>query len=298
MNSDQLDYFLLVYNTQSIQKAAAIVPMSPQGMAKSIKALEQELGAPLFTREPNGKRSPTEYAQVFREFALMSQAEMDRTLLRFVQIRAREQKTIRLASALGLSGLFGNECIDVFRRKRPDVAFELRETDDLTCDELVASGACDLGLTLSPFGDGLTTIPLASERVYAWVSTVNPLSQRTALLPADLASTRVALFGQRQKLDASVRAAVRQEGFELQSVTYSPEVFWHYNLALENRAIGITVEHLTTLPMFTDNPNVVALPIQDMNWTYGISHEYGRVLYEHEQAFFDYAIAYARKHCA
>ena len=62
MNRDQISYFEMLYKEQNIIRAAARVPMSTQGLGKSIRALEREFEVPLFEIKPNGGRTPTPYA--------------------------------------------------------------------------------------------------------------------------------------------------------------------------------------------------------------------------------------------
>lgn len=53
MNQRQLSYFLEVYKQRSISTAAQSLFISPQGLSKTILALENELGVKLFTRSKN-----------------------------------------------------------------------------------------------------------------------------------------------------------------------------------------------------------------------------------------------------
>ena len=57
MNSEQLYYFQLAYSEGNFSAAARRVPMSLQGLTKSIRALERELGVTLFVPDPDGTGS-------------------------------------------------------------------------------------------------------------------------------------------------------------------------------------------------------------------------------------------------
>ena len=61
MNQRQLKYFLEVYSTKSISKAAANLFVTPQGISKTIAALEKELNVSLFEHYHN-RIAPTKYA--------------------------------------------------------------------------------------------------------------------------------------------------------------------------------------------------------------------------------------------
>ena len=68
MNSEQLKYFELTYQERNYSAAARMVPVSPQGLTKAIRALEKELGVTLFEPDSNGMPQPTPYAQELYEF--------------------------------------------------------------------------------------------------------------------------------------------------------------------------------------------------------------------------------------
>ena len=69
MNTEQLYYFELAYTEGSFSAAARKVPVSHQGLTKSIRSLERELGVTLFAPDPDtGLPAPTPYAQELYEF--------------------------------------------------------------------------------------------------------------------------------------------------------------------------------------------------------------------------------------
>ena len=61
MNQKQLRYFWEVYQTCNIQQAADKLHISRQGVSKTLRQLEQELGQPLFLRTAQGLE-PTDFA--------------------------------------------------------------------------------------------------------------------------------------------------------------------------------------------------------------------------------------------
>ncbi len=58
MNIRQLQYFVAVYNQKSFKHTAEYFSVSPQGINKMIKSLEEELEEKLFQRKGNTPHRP------------------------------------------------------------------------------------------------------------------------------------------------------------------------------------------------------------------------------------------------
>ena len=50
MNDRQLNYFIMVAEEKNLGRAAERLPLSLSALSRQIQSLEEELGAPLFTR--------------------------------------------------------------------------------------------------------------------------------------------------------------------------------------------------------------------------------------------------------
>lgn len=62
MNWNQLRYVLTIAEEKSITRAAQRLYLTQPSLSLSLKALEEELGTPLFTRGPTGWSPPTRAA--------------------------------------------------------------------------------------------------------------------------------------------------------------------------------------------------------------------------------------------
>lgn len=103
MNIDEIRYFLAVYESSSISKAAEEMHISSQGLGKSLKRLEQKLGVRLFVRTPMGIVPTEEATYLADKFAAMERMYDD--VRRYLKMRAseggKERFFIGRESALG-----------------------------------------------------------------------------------------------------------------------------------------------------------------------------------------------------
>lgn len=295
MYTEQLEYFKLAYGSGSFSAAAKQVPMSSQGLAKSIRALEAELGVELFTPDKAGALKPTAYADALIEFTRTYDNGFKTLLEAFEHIRATETHTVRLGASLGIIGLLGHTFLDGFRRKHPDVIVEINEESDAACDEHLKLGATDLALTLAPFDREFDTEPLYSAPICFWVPVKSALGDREKLTIADLEGEAIAMPGKDFKCYRSIIDACDAAGVEPKDIVPSSEIFWLYEYAVDGRGLGFSVGPHADLPMFQISDKVRCVPLEGFSWTFGLSRMRGRVLEAHEQHLHDYLAARIRK---
>ena len=131
MNLAQLEYFEAVYARRSYATAAKDIPMSHQGLLKSMVALQGELGVPLFcTAEGSSTVAPTSYAEAFHAFAVDVQARQSALETEFERI-SRAGNTIRLGASTGVLGLLGIGFLGTFREGNPQIDVIEEEVADL-----------------------------------------------------------------------------------------------------------------------------------------------------------------------
>ena len=295
MYTEQLDYFMLAYRYRSFSAAVKQVPMSSQGLTKSIRALENELGVTLFAVDANGRLNPTPFADELQKFA--SQFDENRTCLAeaFERIRALERHEIRLGTSLGIIGLFGPGFLESFHSSHPDTHVTINEDSDDVCEANLARGTYDLAFTLAPYDPDFETEELFATRVCFWVPSADSLANRGELSVADLAGRTIAIPGKDFKCYRSLLSECDAAGIEIAEIVPSSEIFWIYEYALHGSGLGFTIEPHTQLPMFQTSEEVVAIPCKELSWRFGISRLKGRDSTPPEQAFCTYTVEYARK---
>lgn len=137
--------FLSVLDTQSIQRSATLLCLSPSAVSHQIRKLENELGRSLFERTKTGMR-PTQEATKLKDDMLPVLAALN-NLLSGENSQHRLEGTIRLACLDRLAHELVPNIIR-FRKLYPDVEFTLDTTSSARMRQLMQSGMADFGLSI------------------------------------------------------------------------------------------------------------------------------------------------------
>lgn len=146
MNPTSFLYFLTVCKTCSFSKAAELLYISPQGVSKAIKKLEDELQCALFVRTPEGLILTAsgeilkKHAQIItEEYALLKK-----------DLSELNKKEVILGTTLGVYQVLHLPLLKILQEKYPDFSISYIESWDLQCEENVYDHIYDLALTSGP----------------------------------------------------------------------------------------------------------------------------------------------------
>lgn len=293
MNLAQLEYFEAVYEKRSYAAAARSIPMSHQGLIKSLTALRTELGVPLFcASEGSSVVEPTPYAEALHAFAADVSTGRAALAAEFERI-TRTGNTVRLGAATGVLGLLGISFLDSFRAKYPQVSVVEEELADLRCDEGLAQGRFDLALTVLPFDDAFETRPLYEMDRYVWLSRTDRLARAETVRVEDLVGRHVGVMGPAFKNYGGLLELAASHGVEFASLDAAAEMLWLSRYAHNTGRVAFTAKHVARL--FEQDEAIVARPFAGLPWGFGISWARGRTLSEQEAALVEHCLAHARR---
>ena len=301
MNSDQLRYFELTYTEKSYSAAARRIPVSHQGLTKSIRALERELGVPLFETDGGSPTPvPTPYAHEFYEYVQVLKSNTRLLYEAFDRLRGQERFTVRLGCSLGVLNAFGPELIDDFVAAHPNVEVPYWESNDALCEEGLREGRYDVALCVSPAAQGCEGETLYESPMYFWLRRDDPLvaglaeEGRSSLRVEDLAGRDIAIPGTGFKCLTHLRAAAAAHAIELGRVFELSEIFQLYGYAVEGRVLGFANGTLVDMPVFRRDDTVVALPVEGLTWGFSIERLATHALGEAERWLWNWCLAAAR----
>lgn len=291
MNLVQLGYFEAVLEKGSYAAAAKAIPMSHQGLMKSMSALQKELGVPLFvSREGSSALVPTAYATALASYAACVREGHDRLTAEFARI-ARQGSVLKLGASTGVLGLLGIGFLSRFREAHPGVSLVEEELPDLRCDEGLSDGTFDLALTVMPCDEAFETTPLYETDRYVWVRRSDELAKKDVLHVEDLAGRHVGVVGPKFKNYTELLDLAAAHDVELASVDTSTELFWLSTYAHKPGCVAFTARHV--LPLFERDGEIVARRFEGLPWGFGVSWLRGRELLEGECAFVEHCREFA-----
>ncbi|TBW34862.1 LysR family transcriptional regulator [Siculibacillus lacustris] len=148
----QLAAFLEVAETASFSEAASRLSLSQPALSRTIRVIEETLGARLFDRDtrnvaltPAGHELAPIAARIVREFD-SSFSE----LARFVTGRSGR---VVIATLPSMAAVLLPGAIARFRETRPDVDFQILDAHSGAVQDAVADGRAEIGLTARPSPD-------------------------------------------------------------------------------------------------------------------------------------------------
>ena len=299
MNSEQLRFFELAYTEGSFSAAARRVPVSHQGLTKSIRALEKELGVRLFDADPDtGMPVPTCYAHELYEFACVYSSNVRLLNESFERLKEQERYTVRLGCSLGVLGAYGPSLLDDFSAAHPNVQVSYWESNDSLCEQGLTSGQYDIALCVEPVTAGCEGRVLYRSPMYFWLQRTDPLARRAAagetLRVEDLAGRDIALPGRGFKCFDQLKRALSDCGVQAGRFFEMSEIFQLYGYAVAGRGLGFSNGTLVDLPVFRCDDSVVAVPVEGLTWGFAIERLATHALGEAERQLWDWCCAAAR----
>lgn len=258
MDTRNIQYFMAVYEHLHFTRAAEELGISQPTLSQQIRALENELGIPLFDRI--GKKVVvTEAGKMFKHYGTkMLQAEMD-IKTAATELKLGNQGEIRLAALpsdldFRLVPLFVR-----FKTKYPDTRLQVIST--IFAHEEVLSHKVDLGIGLQGLADDrLTRIPLGSEPYHLFVHADSKLARRKRISLEDLKTQPLVMYPKGYVGRDLVDATCRKLGFELSTAMETASAA--SLLQLVSAGIGATIQPAGLIRQNgKDYPDIVAIPL-------------------------------------
>lgn len=205
MEVRQLQIFRTLAEELNFTRTAELVHTVQSNVTAQIKALEDELGTPLFDRL--GRRvTLTDAGRRFQPFADQALLAMEQGQ-RAMQAGAAPSGPLRIGAPESVLTYRLPQVLRAYRRRFPHVELIFRPYYDTTVCSMLETGKFDLAIQMSdaPPNPAFKSIRLRTEKVFLLSEPSHPLAKRRAVKPVDLARQMLLLTeagcSYREKLD-------------------------------------------------------------------------------------------------
>lgn len=252
-----MDCFCTITREKSITKASKVLYMSPQGLSKIIKNIENELGAKLLIRTSSGIEL-TESGQCFYEKIskiLSDYRDMKNDIL---HIEQRDAGVIDLISAYGILRLVTPECINQFCEDHPEIKFTYREYPDREVERKFQKKDGNVAFCVGPFEEGLyETVKLASCLAKLLVHDSHPLASRKTVSIEDIRDEKLFIESSEFKIHHLIVEKCQEAGFHPNIAFETSGFSLCHKMCRERKGISVTLDfvsedmamdHLVCLP--------------------------------------------------
>jgi len=214
MELRHLTYFVAVAEKLNFSRAAEALHVAQPAVSQQIRALEQDLGVPLFDRV--GKRVRlTEAGHAFLPHARQILAAVEAARHEILEHGALTRGSTSLGTPSTVSTHLLPNLLTRFQRVHPGLEVTLREAGTESLLKAVEAGELDLAIVstdvLPPV---IEAAPFREEDYVLAVGARHALAERSSARLADLSGEAFILFPEGYKLREVTLSACRRAGFE------------------------------------------------------------------------------------
>ncbi|CAB3687471.1 LysR family transcriptional regulator [Trinickia soli] len=233
-----LRYFIEVVRQQSFTLAAEHMFVTQPTISKMVKALEEEIGAPLLLRE--GRQMV-----LTDEGRIVYQRGQD-VLAAYAQLQAELDDTGTLGRGtltIGIPPMGGSlftPVIAAFRRRYSKVELKLFEQGSRAIEAALVAGELEFGGVLLPVDTQMfDVLPISRQLLWVVARHGSRFDDANEVRLSDLASEPFVFYGESLALNDVVTRACRDAGFAPQIVARSSH--WDFMAALVHAGVGVAL---------------------------------------------------------
>lgn len=293
MNKRELNYFLKVYEYKSIKKAAEDLFVSSQGLSKTIKNLESELGVELFTRTARGVE-PTIHAHNLKRRAKIIITEFDN--IRNDMFLESEVTTtvLRVLSTFSMLKYLTLDFIQDFYVQYPNIRLNIVEYPEGPIENMLKEEQVEIAFLSAP----VDTINFEAKFYVSHKNSLiihknNPLAQKEYITFEDLKDIPIAVNGRDFNTYHNSINLWLKNGVTPNVILETSEENLIHEVARRNLGIGISLDFIAQAHKSYDT---VIRPVPDKSCGKDVYlvKKVGKKLSKEAQCFEDFALKWLK----
>ncbi|MCR4831316.1 MAG: LysR family transcriptional regulator [Pseudobutyrivibrio sp.] len=265
MNTRNFKCFQTVYEERNLQVAASKLFLSPQGLSKIIKSLEEECGTPLFSRTKDGF-IPTECGKVFYEKSRHISRDLN-DLFSSIEAVSDRAERFRVGFAAGTIRVLNIPLIKEFMASHPEFVPSWDEKVNESVLKHVLNDEINFGFVIGkPEAPNLVAELVKSVEMVLYVYKGHRLFDRDYIEISDIKDEPLISMNENYHIYHDVLNACHMNGFNPEIIAKVSEGESIYNLVKNKIGIGVCPK------FYKDSEDVRAVSISDAyTWdVYGI----------------------------
>lgn len=269
MTIKELEEFRVICRRGSLAKASKELFMSPQGLSRVLKNLENELDCTLVNRIASGLEL-TESGECLRDYAEIVLKEYDKLKENIENIRESANGAVDLLMAYDIIKFLTPECIMDFQRIYPNVSFSFQEYPDRVVERLLMEKKGNVALGIGPFaGDCFDVQSLKKCSLGLLVYEGHPLAEKQQVRIEDIIDEKLYLENSSFKLNEFIQSKCWNKGFEPNIVFETNGFDLCYKMCRMKKGISVTVDFIHE-DMKNDGLIMIPFEEKDMIWEIGL----------------------------
>lgn len=244
MNKRELSYFLKVYEYKSIKKAAEDLFISSQGLSKTIKNLESELGVTLFTRTSQGVE-PTIHAHNLRRRAKIIITEFENIKNDMLLEKEVTTTVLHVSSTYGMLKYLTLDFIQEFYAQYPNIRLNIMEYPETLIEYMLKEEQIEIAFLSAPVdATNFEANFCVSHKNYLIINKNNPLAKKDCITFEDLRDVPIAVSGREFNTYNNSINLWLKNGVTPNILLETSEVRFIHEVARRNWGIGIILDFI------------------------------------------------------
>lgn len=240
MDTKSIRYFCRVYEEKSINQAARLLFITPQGLSKIIQHLEEEIGITLFERSSKGM-IPTEagnylYSNSRELFDLLEELELGIRRLK------DEKQKYGIGFACGVLNIFPFQKMSRLTSLYPAVKIQWEEANNAEIVEKINQGSLNLGFVIgNQCPENMEMQEIFSMTPDVIVYQGHPFCEKEGVSVGELKEEKLITLNEKFDSYHSIIARCQDFGFVPDIIAKTMESQLIYRFVKERNGIGVDV---------------------------------------------------------